>query len=270
MTNTRDEQLRATFNEDADLYNRGRPRYPLQLFKDLVALTDISSQSRILEIGPGTGLATVPIAKLQSTIIGVELGANMAAVARRNLSQFPNVEIVVSAFEDWPLPSEKFDLVMAATAFHWIREDIRINKCADALRSGGFLAVISTHHVDGGSKQFFTDVQRIYDHYGIGEAPGFCLAAASDIPEQFDEAERSGLFDSLQFRRYEWDEIYTAQSYLDLLATYSNHRALSTQAQAEMFPSIANLITSRYGGQITKRYMVQLAVARKRSDKGSD
>jgi protein-L-isoaspartate O-methyltransferase len=51
-------------------------------------------------------------------VVAVELGAGLAAVARRNLAGFPDVEVVTAAFEEWPLPTEPFDLVLAATAFH--------------------------------------------------------------------------------------------------------------------------------------------------------
>jgi SAM-dependent methyltransferase len=43
---------------------------------------------------------------------------DLAAVARRNLARFPAIKVVTAAFEDWPLPSEPFDLVLAATVFH--------------------------------------------------------------------------------------------------------------------------------------------------------
>jgi protein-L-isoaspartate O-methyltransferase len=49
-------------------------------------------------------------------VVAVELGAALAAVARRNLARFPAVEVVTAPFEDWPLPKEPFDLVLAATA----------------------------------------------------------------------------------------------------------------------------------------------------------
>ncbi|WP_236788829.1 bifunctional 2-polyprenyl-6-hydroxyphenol methylase/3-demethylubiquinol 3-O-methyltransferase UbiG [Amycolatopsis sp. GM8] len=73
---------------------------------------------RVLEIGCGTGQATMPLAKRGYAITAVELGAEMAAVAHRKLADFPDVEITVSAFEDWPLLREPFDSVFAATAFH--------------------------------------------------------------------------------------------------------------------------------------------------------
>ncbi|KAF4626976.1 hypothetical protein G7Y89_g11186 [Cudoniella acicularis] len=190
----------------------------------------------------------------------------MAAVARKNLSAYPNVEIVVSSFEDWDLQGREksFDFVVSATAFHWVDEKVRMLKAADALRDGdGALAVISTHHVKGGSEGFFAEVQPFYERCGLAASFGMCLPAASNIAEDASEFERSGRFGPVEFRRYEWDEIYSTGEYLGLLLTYSNHRCLEEGARKELFDSIAELIDGKYQGRISKRYMAQLALAKK-------
>jgi 16S rRNA A1518/A1519 N6-dimethyltransferase RsmA/KsgA/DIM1 with predicted DNA glycosylase/AP lyase activity len=95
-----DRPLRATFAEDAERYDRARPGYPAELFDDLASLNGLRPGDRILEIGPGTGQATVPLARRGLRIVAVELGASLAAIARRNLAPFPDVEVVDAAFED--------------------------------------------------------------------------------------------------------------------------------------------------------------------------
>ena len=156
-------RLRETFDEAAELYDRARPGYPAALFDDLAALACIGPGCRVLELGCGTGQATVPLAERGCAIVCVELGAGMAAVARRKLARFPSVEVVVAPFEDWPLPPEPFDTVVSATAFHWLDPAVRVAKAADALRPGGALATIATHHVAGGTADFFAEVQACYE-----------------------------------------------------------------------------------------------------------
>jgi SAM-dependent methyltransferase len=129
-------RLRRTFNEDAERYDRARPRYPKQMFDDLAAAA-VTPGARVLEIGCGTGQATVALAERGYRILAVELGAEMAMVARRNLARFDSVEVVTAAFEDWPLPDEPFDVVFSATAFHWVDPAVRVSKSADALRPRG-------------------------------------------------------------------------------------------------------------------------------------
>src|SRR5215203_6505224 len=93
-------KLRAIFDEAALLYDEVRPGYPEVLFDDVVSLSGIPSGGRILEIGCGTGQATLPFARRGYRILCIELGENMAAVARRNLASYPRAEVVTADFED--------------------------------------------------------------------------------------------------------------------------------------------------------------------------
>src|ERR671933_454382 len=56
-------RLRTTFEEVPELYERARPLYPPELFDDLVAYAGLEAGSRVLEIGCGTGQATLPLAE---------------------------------------------------------------------------------------------------------------------------------------------------------------------------------------------------------------
>jgi SAM-dependent methyltransferase len=262
MTQEDRERLRATFDQAAELYDRARPGYPPALFDDLAGLAGMGPGSRVLEIGPGTGQATVPLATTRQPRSAIELGADLAAVARRNLARFPAVEVVAAAFEDWPLPSEPFDLVLAATSFHWLDPAVRVVKAADALRPGGTLATVATHHVAGGDESFFAEAQACYIRWDPATPPDRApLRAAADISSPSDELDRSHRFGPVTFRRYEWELPYTTAGYLQVLLTYSGHRALDPAAKAGLLDCIANLIDSGYGGRITKRYLTELRVA---------
>jgi len=257
--------LRMTFDEAAELYDRTRPGYPAVLFDDLTELVDIGPGCRVLEIGSGTGQASVPLAARGGTLVCVELGPSMAAVARRNLAPFPASRVVTAAFEDWPLPPEPFDMVLSATAFHWLDPTVRVVKSADALRPGGALVTIATYHVAGGTAAFFDEVQTCYEQWDPATPPGFRQPAASTIPCDSEEVDRSGRFEPVQFRRYEWDCAYSTASYLDLLRTYSGHRALAPAARQGLLARIAALIDARYGGHIVKHYLTALRVAHRRT-----
>lgn len=256
--------LRETFNDDAARYDRARPRYPEQMFDDLAA-AGAAPGARVLEIGCGTGQATVPLAERGYRVVAVELGADMAAVARRNLSAFDEVEVVTAAFEEWPLPDEPFDVVFSATAFHWIDPAVRVSKSADALRPGGLLATVGTHHIAGGTwtEAFFVGIQKCYERFDPSTPPGLRLEAARDIVEDDRELTASKRFGPARFSRYEWELPYSTADYLDLLLTYSGHRALPDSNRSALLNCIARLVDVDYGGHVVKRYLTELRIAQR-------
>ena len=256
--------LRETFNTVADLYDRARPEYPDALYETLEAISGLGAGARVLEIAPATGKATVALARRGYSVTGVELGEELAAVARRNLAPFPDVSIEVSRFEDWRLPGEPFDLVCCATAFAWLDPGVRLEKCVQALRTGGYLAIWDTHHVAGGTSQFFPDAQECYERWMPGTEPGIRLTPSELIePAGYGIGEHPA-FEAPEIRRFDWQVTYTTQTYLDVLATYSNHIALDPENYEGLFGCVRSLIDGRYGGTVTKGYMALLQLARRR------
>jgi len=255
---------RVLFDAVAELYDRARPTYPPEVFDDLVALSGVPGDGHVLEIGCGTGQATRPMAERGYRITAVELGAHLAAVAQRNLAAYPNVDVQTAAFEDWPLPAESFDLAMAVSSFHWLDPAVALAKIAAALRPGGAVAIISGSHVEGGTSQFFIDVQDCYERHMPGTPPGLRLTKPEDLPLGAPELDGSGLFEPAQSRRYVWLRDFTTKTYIDELNTYSGHIALSEANRRDLLACIRELIDGRYGGRITKAYVTDLDVARKR------
>lgn len=258
-----DESRRAVFDEDAELYARARPGYPAELLADLGELTHIGAGARVLEIGPGTGQATAMLAAHGAQVTAVELGAALAGVLRRELAS-TSVEVVVAPFESWPLPGETFDTVAAFTAWHWLDPAVRTAKAAAALRPGGALATVTTFHVLGGSMEFFADVQDCCERWDASASPGQRLVAADEVPAAVDEVDESELFGPAVRRRYSHDAAYTTASYLDVLRTYSGHRALPVQQRRGLLGCVAELLDRAYAGRISKRYLYELRVARRR------
>ena len=256
--------LRDTFDQAPELYDRVRPGYPEAAFDDLVTLAGLGAGSRVLEIGCGTGQATVPLARRGLEVTAVELGSGLAEVARRNVAPYPAVVVVNAAFEDWAPPQE-FDAVVAATSFHWLDSAVRLEKIDEALRPGGLLATIATRHIAGGTAQFFEDVQRCYETWMPGTGPDERLPDAADVPyTDRDELERSGRFASIVVRRYERELTYTTNEYRELLQSYSGHRALAPDSRERLLACIGELMDNRFDGQIAKRYLTEMTVAQTR------
>jgi SAM-dependent methyltransferase len=196
-------------------------------------------------------------------ITAIEPGLGLATVARRRLAAFPAVDVVTDTFEHWPLPAMPFDVVVSATAFHWIEPAVRVVKAAAALRPSGMLAVIATHHVAGGTEDFFIEVQECYQRWDPQTEPGLRLPTPAAIPPGGHDIASSPMFKSIEHRRYEWEMKYRADGYCDLLSTYSGHIALSEAARTGLLECIRRLVEEHYGGDVTKRYLNELLIAQR-------
>jgi SAM-dependent methyltransferase len=256
-------QLRTTFDQVALLYDQARPGYPEELFDDVVSLSGIPPTGRILEIGCGTGQATVPFARRGYYLLCIELGVNLAAIARQRLAAYPQVEVLTGAFEDWVPHKGAFDLVIAATAFHWLDPVIAYPKIACALRTGGTMALFWNLHVHSDtSLGFFEAVQQLYCRF----APELVkddkpLPRPNEVADKTSEIEQTGLFGKVTVRKYQWDAAYDAASYIDVLNTYSGHIDLDGSKRERLFHEIVELIDTKFNGRITKSYLSTLYTA---------
>ena len=261
-------RLRTTFDEAALLYDEVRPGYPDELFDDVISLSRIPSGGRILEIGCGTGQATLPFARRGYRILCVELGENLAVLARRNLRSYSQVQVRTGPFEEWPLQESAFDLAISATAFHWLDPAVAYPKVARALRYGGSLALFWNVHVHSDESQgFFEAAQEIYEREApeiVGPEDHKGLPRPDEVPDRTGEIRDTGLFGEVITRSYQWDEPYDAEGYLRVLNTYSGHRSLRDDARERLFRGIAHLIDSEFGGRIVKGYLTTLYVAHRR------
>lgn len=108
-----DPSLRWTFDAVADAYDGVRPELPEGLLDELESLAGLPGGGRVLEVGCGPGRETRLLAERGYEVVAVEVGDNIVDVARRNLAPYPSVAIEQGAFEDWPVPAQRFDALVA-------------------------------------------------------------------------------------------------------------------------------------------------------------
>jgi SAM-dependent methyltransferase len=258
------EPLRRTFDSAADLYDSARPAYPDELFDDLVELAGLEREARVLEIGCATGKATRPLLERGFSVVCVEIGAQLAERARRNLAAFP-VEIHVAPYETWEPEYDAFDLVYAATAWHWLDPAIRYRKAHRLLRAGGHLAFWSAGHAfPVGFDPFFTEIQEVYDAIGESYDEEWPPPPPEQLPDESHEIEGSGLFEDIRVRRYVWELQYTADEYIALLDTFSGHIAMEPPKRERLYREIRTRISSRPQQRVRRHWYAILHVARRR------
>ena len=261
----RREALAATFDRVADRYHRARPDYPDELLDDLVATAGLTGGARLLEVGCATGKATLPLARRGFRVTCVEQGPQLAAAARRNVAGL-DVQVVEARFEDWRPPAgERFALVFAATAWSWIDPGVRYTRAWEALAPGGHLAFWTASHVrpDGGDP-FFHELQDVYDEIGEGLPPGTRWLRPGELDEQRDEIEATGLFDVVHVRHFDWERVYDAEAYIDLLETFSGHIAMEPWQRDRLYGEIRRRLALRPDGTLRRHWGAVLHVARRR------
>jgi SAM-dependent methyltransferase len=263
--NEQRDTLRATFESAADLYDSARPEYPAQLFKDLIAIAALEPGDCLLEIGCGTGKASRPLLEEGFGVVCVELGEALARQARRNLAGFP-FEVHVAPFEEWDGERGAFDLVFAATGWHWLDPAVRYRKAHGFLRPGGHLAFWSALHAfPPGFDPFFTEIQKVYDAIGENWEGDWPPPAPRQIPDDREEIEQSGLFEDVQVRRYVWDRLYTADEYLALLETFSGHISMDAAKREHLYAEIRRRLGERDEPRVRRHWYAILHVARRAS-----
>lgn len=259
------ERLRATFETAADLYQRARPAYPPALFDDLVDIAQLLPGDHLFEVGCATGTATVPLAERGFRITAIELGAELAAAARANLADYSNVTIIDGDFETWTPPvGLRYDMMFAATAWHWIDPAVRYVKAFDMVRPGGHLAVwTATHVVPAGGDALFHEIQDVYDEIGEGLPPPVGFPRPGELDEPDLERDSDGLFETVAIRHIDWETVYDAEGYIDLLNTFSGHIAMQPWQRDRLYGEIRWRVNARSDRRLRRHWGAVVAIARR-------
>lgn len=257
--------IQTIFDQAASDYEETRPGYPKELIQDIITISNIPKNGLILEIGCGTGQATVPFAEQGYSMTCLDIGGELIAKAAQKCISYPNVKFEASSFENWNITEAIYDLVISATAFHWIPPEIGYPKAAHALKDTGYLALFWNFHPTPYTG-FFQIVQSIYQDIVPEWKPASSNQSLTERIEltRLDIA-KFGLFESVKVHQYPWERYYNTQSYLRLLNTYSDHRQLEESRKLRLFERIGELIEKQYGGVVSRPYLTALYIARKKT-----
>ncbi len=236
------EGMATGFGEVARVYDRVRPGYPSALFEHIDCKVFALMGARILEVGSGTGIATVELVKRGAAVAAVEPDRRMAAVLREKLSVS---EVHEAPFERLRLPRASFDLVVAAQSWHWVRQREGLRKASSLLREGGFfvafwnLGTVSDLRLAASIVKTFSRIKR--------EPPIFFrprgLRQRIDLIEQSLARAR----DLVSLSRCEFSEIkeYRESAFMDLLATMSGVLALPPSLRPEVLAEIRSAMPAK-------------------------
>lgn len=253
--------LRLKFNEVAAEYDKWRPTYVPDLYTDIMAYSGINQASRVLEIGIGTGQATLPFLNMNCNLTAVEIGDKLAAYTREKFGEYKNLEIKNMAFEDYECPDNSLDMVYSASAFHWISEEIGYPKVYKLLKSGGTFARFANHpYKDKENEPLDVAMRKVYAKYmpSLKLAPEYSEKMCKD---RADISKKYGFID-VSYKLYYRTRVFDAEGYATLISTYSDHRALGESKLTLFLSEIKDVINS-YGGKINIYDTIDLQLARK-------
>jgi SAM-dependent methyltransferase len=254
-------ELRLSFDQNAEAYDRSRPVLPDAVFDDLLELADLAAGASVLEIGCGSGQATVPLARRGLRVTALELGAQLAALARSRLADYPSVTVITSSFEDWQHDSGLFDAVVAVNSLHWIDPDVRFTKPARVLKPGGAMAVMGYRWAEspGPFLEAVQDDSRAVGYPGDPPPPAALIDAWHFPPEA------TRLFWETAARRYEFSQSLTPEAYLANLASQSTTHQLGPEIVEQFLDRVRHRLLCMDVREVTRDIVGLLTVGRTRS-----
>jgi SAM-dependent methyltransferase len=235
-----DRQLKTTFGTVSGIYDSSRVGYPQKLIDDVVLLSGIHSDGKILEVGCGTGKATFMFGEKGYDIVALDISEDLVEVARKNTAQFSNVNYQVVSFEDAALEPNSFDLIVAAQSWHWTDPNVRYKKADKILKDSGAIAVFYKYPDDTRSA-FVAKVRNLYRKH----CPKF--------PDDFEQRQQhfresilaSNFFVDLEERTYNVDFEFSKEEYVGLIKTLSYVAALGEEDKTRFLADLSDLLASK-------------------------
>lgn len=260
--------LGLVFDEVPELYDRVRPTYPDELFADLVAVTGIGERSTVLEVGCGTGQATRSLAALGCSVTAVERGPGMAALARQRLASCPDVEVETSSFEEWDDRGRRFDVLVAASAWHWVDPSVGWRRAREVLESEGWLALLGNVVVRRpGEPEVYAETADLHERFVPGN-PDWCDPPLEDEVRATGEGwgppnDPGGLFGATIVRWYPMVQWFDGAGFADHLRSTSLYRRIDPDVREPLLDAIADRIRTRMDDRAARRYLSVLRVGQR-------
>lgn len=240
-----------SFGAVADAYDRVRPSYPAALIDDLLA----GAPADALDVGCGTGKAARLLAERGVPVLGVEVDARMAAVARAH-----EIPVELGTFEHWDAAGRRFDLIISGQAWHWIDPDSGAAKAAALLRRGGLLAPFWNFSAVDAVLRARIDAAYARVAPQVTDRAVMRGGGPATIPPVVLQLRGTGLFAGVEHRRYPWERDYTRDEWLALVRTHSDHSTLPAGQLAALLDAVGAAI----GDQLVHaRYVTEAIFARR-------
>ena len=250
---------RSVFGRAAAIYAAARPDYPDRVYDILRDRCHLGPTSRVLEIGAGSGQATKRLLEAGAHVVALEPSEALAAELSARLGTADRLEVVVSTFEDAELAPSSFDLVVAATSFHWLDPEQALPKIAAILRPGGWLALWWNTFGDPDRPDPFHDATEplLRDLVPSPSAGTGGLPFALDVAARTSELETHG-FQDVEHEAERWTLRLDAPQTRRLYETYSNIARLPDPQREMILDEIERIADVEFGGRVERQMVTSV------------
>ena len=255
---------RHIFGDDPQAYAAARPDYPDGLYQRLVDRCGLQAGATAFEIGPGVGIATRRLLALGASVHAIEPDPRLAEFLRRALPN-PVLRVEETTFEESELPAVRFDLGVAATAFHWLEQGPALAKAHAALKPGGWWAMWWNNFGDDDEPDAF---QAAIDHLFVGTQDSPSQGHDGRPPFALDYEVRlhdlvSAGFEAAEFELWRWSVVYDTAQLVGLYGTFSSLNALKPADRARFFEQFSRIVEGEFGGRVERTFTTSLYTARR-------
>jgi phospholipid N-methyltransferase len=159
-------EYRKVFDTIPEQFDKFRPRYSAELFEYFIREAGIGTETKVLEIGPGTGQATDPILDTGCDYNAIELGEHLYEKMKEKYDTRPNFHIVNDDFITHDFGEQRYDVIYSAATIQWIPEKVAFSKTFELLKPGGTLAMMFLiGDYKSPNEELFNNIQKVYDEY---------------------------------------------------------------------------------------------------------
>ena len=256
------------FDAWADEYDRFRPGYPDSLFATIAQRLSLPVHPLVVDVGAGTGRASLAMAALGWRVTAVEPGRAMLDVL---LSRATNDGLVLAtrqaSAEETGLDPASADLVTAAQAFHWFDQRRALAEMARITRPGGGIALFWNVR-DATRSLFLADYSRLLrDATDSTEDPGGSRYEASGREDTRRMLAATSSFEPAELLELHHEVAMTPGEFAGMAFTASYVRVGLTPERQDQFRADLEdlLLLHGHGGEepFTVPYRIDLWIARR-------
>ena len=260
------KELGGTFDTAVSLYEKMRPGYVDELYKAIFDYVSIDGNSSVVEVGSGSGQATLPILKTGCALTAVEYGENFSTLLKDKYKEYSKFKVLTGKFEDVELEKELTISSSLPPRFTGYRKRSAIRKVYSMLKEGGAFARFANRPRNSkNDPELAEEIDAIYnDHYNkyYGVKPGTKAWFTEETAREISQIPGKYGFTDITYHLFHRERVFTAKEYIQLLGTYSDHIAIEESIRKVFFSRIEDAI-HRHGGSITISDTLDLELARK-------